>query len=156
MSKGKQFESKFAEDIRKRFKTGTLIRLPDQISGYKYSSANICDFLLYNYPNFYFIECKSHLGNTFPLANLTQYDKLKEKVGIPGVRAGVILWMIDHDVVVYLPISTVTKMKDDGRKSFNVKMLEEKTYNIKVMPSVKKRVFLDTDYSSLTQLKDGE
>lgn len=64
--------------------------------------------------------------------------------------------MIDHDQVVYLPVSTVTKMREDGCKSYNVKMVADKTYNIKEIPSAKRRVFLDSDYSSLTQLKDGE
>jgi hypothetical protein len=64
--------------------------------------------------------------------------------------------MIDHDKVVYLPTSTVTEMKKNGEKSFNIKMLEEKSYNIIVIPSEKKRVYLDSDYTILTELKDGE
>ena len=114
------------------------------------------DFIGYHYPTILYLECKSILGNTFPLANLTQYDKLKEKVGIHGVRAGVILWFRDHDRVCYVPISTVTKLKEDGKKSVNVKYLDDKSYNIIEIPSVKKRVFLDCNYSILTTLKDGE
>jgi hypothetical protein len=64
--------------------------------------------------------------------------------------------MIDHDVVVYLPTSTVTEMKANGEKSFNIKMLKDKLYNIIEIPSEKKRVFLDSDYSILADLKDGE
>ena len=133
----------------------TIDRLYDSTSGYK-TISNISDFIGYSYPNIYYLECKSHLGNTWNFVNFTQYDKLKEKVGIPGVRAGVVLWMIDHDQVVYMPVSTVTKMKEDGCKSYNVKMVADKTYNIREIPSVKHRVFLDSDYSSLAQLKDGE
>lgn len=102
------------------------------------------------------MECKSHAGGTFPLSNLTQYDKLTAKVGIPGVRAGVVLWFTDHDRVCYVPISTVTALKADGKKSVNVKMLSDGSYNIVEIPSVKKRVFLDSDYSVLMNLKDGE
>jgi hypothetical protein len=47
-------------------------------------------------------------------------------------------------------------MKKNGEKSFNIKMLEEKSYNIIEIPSVKKRVYLDSDYTILTSLKDGE
>jgi hypothetical protein len=55
--------------------------------------------------------------------------------------------MIDLDKVVFLPVEEVKKMKDDNCKSFNIKMLEEKVYNIIEIPSVKKRVFMDSDYS---------
>ena len=67
-----------------------------------------------------------------------------------------VLWMIDHDKVVYLPVSTVTKMKNNGEKSFNIKMLTDKSYNIIEIPSEKKRVYLDSDYTVLMNLKDGE
>lgn len=133
----------------------SIDRLYDTTNGFK-SIANISDFIGYSYPNLFFIECKTHLGHTFPLANLTQYDKLAAKVGIKGVRAGMVLWFIDHDRVCYVPISTITKMKADGKKSVNVKMLDDKSYNIIEIPSVKKRVFLDSDYSCLLNLKDGE
>ena len=40
--------------------------------------------------------------------------------------------------------------------SINIKMIQDDVYNIKVVPSVKKRVFLDCDYTILRNLKDGE
>ena len=155
MNKGKAFEVKFKEDFKKSFPEGTIDRIYDSVSGYK-TISNVSDFIGYNYPNIFYLECKSHLGNTWNFSYFTQYDKLKTKVGIKGVRAGVVLWMLDHDKVVYLPVSSVTKMMEDGKKSFNVKMLEDKSYNIYEIPSVKKRVFLDSDYSILANLKEGE
>lgn len=154
-NKGKQFEVKFKEDFKRSFPNSTIDRIYDTTNGYK-TISNISDFIGYNYPNIYYLECKSHQGNTFPLTNLTQYDKLKAKVGIKGVRAGVVLWFIDHDKVCYVPISTITQLKKDDKKSVNVKMLEDKSYNIYEIPSVKKRVFLDSDYSILADLKEGE
>ena len=155
MNKGKAFEQKMKEDFKKSFPNGTIDRIYDSVSGYK-TISNVSDFIGYNYPNIFYLECKSHLGNTWNFSYFTQYDKLKTKVGIKGVRAGVVLWMLDHDKVVYLPVSSVTKMMEDGKKSFNVKMLEDKLYNIYEIPSVKKRVFLDSDYSILADLKEGE
>ena len=35
-------------------------------------------------------------------------------------------------------------------------MLDDQSYNIIEIPSVKKRVFLDSDYTVLANLKDGE
>lgn len=154
-NKGKQFEQKFQLDFKKSFPNGTIDRIYDVTTGYK-TISNISDFIGYNYPNIFYLECKSHLKNTWNFSYFTQYDKLKEKVGIPGVRSGVVLWMIDHDVVVYLPTSTVTEMKANGEKSFNIKMLKDKLYNIIEIPSEKKRVYLDSDYSVLADLKDGE
>ena len=56
---------------------------------------------------------------------------------------------------MYIPISTITKLKNDGKKSVGLKAIEE-GYNIKVVPSIKKIVFMDSDYSCLLELKDGE
>lgn len=64
--------------------------------------------------------------------------------------------MIDHSLVVYLPIKTIEKMKQDGKKSFNVKDLENSIYRIIVIPSKKKRVFLDSDYTILKTLEEGD
>lgn len=153
MNRGKQFEHKFAEDITKTFKNCVLIRLPDQQSGYRISSQNLCDFLFFVYPILYCIELKSHKGNTFPFTCLPQYEKLTAKVGIKGVRAGVVLWMIDHDLVLYVPISTITKMKNDGKKSVNVKDIDN--YHIIKIPGVKKRVFIECDYRCLKDLEEG-
>lgn len=154
LNRGKQFEKKFANDFLK-VENSSLDRLYDVTSGYK-SISQISDFIGYIYPNIFYLECKTHKGNTFPLANLTQYEKLLPKVGIKGVRVGMILWMIEHDVIVYIPISSIKKMKEDGKKSFNIKMLKENTYRIIEIPSVKKRVFLDADYSVLKNLKEEE
>jgi len=155
VNKGKKFEEIFKGDFIKTMPNCSLDRIYDTTNGYK-TISNISDYIGYSYPNIFYLECKSHKGNTWNFVNFTQYDKLKDKVGIPGVRAGVVLWMIEHDLVVYLPVSTVTKMKADGCKSFNVKMLEDKLYNIIEIPSVKKRVYLESDYSCLLNLSDGE
>ena len=154
-NRGKQFEAKLKADFLKTVPNSTIDRLYDSVSGFK-AISNISDFIAYKKPCIYYLECKSHLGNTFPLVNLTQYEKLKVKVGIPGVRAGVIIWFIDHDRVIYVPISTITKLKEDGKKSVNINNIEKEGYKILNIPSVKKRVFLDSDYSVLEQLKDGE
>lgn len=125
------------------------------MSGYRYTSSNICDFICFNTNILFLIELKSHKGASLPFVNITQYEKLKGKVGIPGVRAGVILWLYEKDIVMYVPISTIMKMKNDGKKSVGLKAIEE-GYNIKIIPSVKKRVFMDSDYSCLLKLEEGE
>lgn len=117
------------------------------MSGFKHMS-NISDLIFYKFPFICYGEIKSHKGNTFPLSNLTQYEKLLAKKGIKGVRAGVILWFIDHDKVLWVPIETFEKLRKEDKKSVNVKMDYEE-YNIIEIPSQKRRVFLDSDYSIL-------
>lgn len=97
------------------------------------------------------LECKSHKGNTFPLSNLTQFGKLAQYKDVNDLKAGVILWFIDHDKVVYIPISTVMKYADDGEKSINIKDLGSEYYMID-LPSKKKRTFLETDYNKLLEV----
>lgn len=152
--KGKEFELKFKQDFVRTVPDSSIDRIYDSVSGYK-SVSNIADFICYKFPNLFFIELKSCKGASLPFLNITQYDKLKDKVGILGVRAGVILWLYEKDIVMYIPISTITKMKNDGKKSVGLKAIEE-GYNIKIIPSVKKRVFMDSDYSCLLELEEGE
>lgn len=155
INKGKQFEEKFKQDWKKCFSQSFIYRLPDQMSGYRYASSNLCDFICFNKDTLFLVELKSCKGASLPFINITQYEKLKAKVGIPGVRAGVILWLYEKDIVMYVPISTVTKMKSDGKKSVGLKAIDE-GYNIKIIPSIKKRVFMDSDYSCLCNLEEGE
>jgi len=124
------------------------------MNGFK-AISNISDFIGYSYPNIFYLECKSHKGASLPLVNISQYEKLVTKVGIKGVRVGVILWLYEKDRVFYIPISTITALKKDGKKSVGIKAVEE-GYNIIEIPSVKKRVFCDSDYSVLLNLKEGE
>ena len=149
---GKEFEIKFKEDFLK-LENSTIDRLYDVTTGYK-SITQVADYIGYVYPNLFYCECKSHKGASIPIGNITQYDKLKGKIGIPGVRAGVILWLIEKDKVLYIPMSTVKQLKEQGEKSIGIRHLG--LYNIKEIPSIKKRVFMDSDYSILLNLKDGE
>lgn len=149
---GKKFEEKFKIDFLK-VDGSTIDRLYDTMNGYK-SISQISDFIGYIYPNIYYLECKSHKGASIPIQNITQYEKLKGKVGIPGVRVGVILWLYEKDKVLYVPVSTITELIQDGEKSIGIRHLSE--YNIFEIPSVKKITYMDSDYSVLRQLKDGE
>lgn len=146
-SKGKSFEEKFRDDWKKSFPEGTIDRLYDNMSGYRHIST-VCDFICYNYPYIWYMECKTHKGASLPLENITQYEKLKMKDGIKGVRAGVVLWLYEKDKVFYIPISTITKMKEDGKKSVGIKAVED-GYNIIEIPSKKLTVYMNSDYSIL-------
>ena len=57
------------------------------------------------------------------------------------------IWFIDHQRVVYAPITAFEKLKEEGAKSLNIRTTPLDEYGVIEVPSVKKRVFLDSDYS---------
>ena len=62
----------------------------------------------------------------------------------------------EKDKVIWVDIKVAEKIFTDGNKSIQLKMLEKNLYDIKELPSVKKRVYLDTDYNYLINLYKGE
>lgn len=144
---GKKFERRFREDWLKAYPISFCYRLPDQVS-YYHNSSNPCDFICFAKSTLLLLELKTHNGNTFPLCNLTQYEKLLSYSCIENSKVGMILWMIDHDLIVFIPITTIKQFKDENKKSFNVKDLD-KGYNLIIIPTTKRRTFLDADYTKL-------
>lgn len=152
---GKAFEDRFRKDWKKCFPDTFILRIPDQLSGLK-NSNNICDFICYNNSILWLVECKAHKGASIPFENISQYEKMSQCVGMEGVRAGIVLYLYDKDKVFYVPISTITQMKKDGKKSVGLKAIED-GYRIVEIPSTKLRVFLESDYTYLvSELKEGE
>ncbi len=149
---GKPFEEQFKKDFLK-LEGSSLDRLYDVMMGYK-SIKQVSDYIGYVKPNIFYLECKTHAGASIPFDKITQYDSMVKKVGIPGVRSGVILWLYEKDKVFYVPIATITKLKKDGEKSVGMRHLGN--YRIIEIPSVKKRVFMDSDYSVLKELKEND
>ena len=86
---GKAFEARFKSDFSK-IPNSSIDRIYDPGFGMR-GISNICDFIGYVKPNIFYLECKSKKGNTFPLINLKQYEKLTVKQNIPGTVVGVIL-----------------------------------------------------------------
>lgn len=134
VNRGKKFEQVIRDAFRKVPNT-FVMRLQDQVSRFKGTSANICDFVVYKYPTVYFIECKSIHGNTFSIhsepnkdkngklhgfyGNITdtQWEGLLEASKCPGAIAGIICWWVDHDVTRFLPIQQLELVRVKGNKS---------------------------------------
>ena len=151
---GKAFEEHFKEGWKKSFPDSFILRLPDQMSGYK-GSNNICDFICFNKGILYLIECKVHKGASIPFDKISQYPKLLEKSNIYGIRAGVLLYLYEKFRVFYIPATTIKQLKAEGKKSVGIKAFDE-GYNIIEIPSTKLRVFMDSDYSVLQNLNEGD
>ena len=68
------------------------MRLYDVTSGYS-GQATICDFLLYSYPNLFYLELKAEKTANLPFSNITrhQYEGLLEKADYEGAIPGIIV-----------------------------------------------------------------
>lgn len=156
-NRGKDFEGVFKECCEK-VDGVSIDRLHDQTTGYV-GSSNICDFIVYRYPYEYYLECKSTHSNTFSIhsnpkkdkygrlkgfyGNIsdTQWKGLSEKQQIDGVLAGVILWFINKDVTVFIPIEELQRLYDKGIKSVHYSLKDLDNYIL--LKGKKKRVFFD-------------
>lgn len=138
-NRGKDFE----RELSKQFTSTGLCfdRIKDDMSGFK-GSSNISDFNVFFEGKLFYIECKAVHGKTFNYSLLrdSQYFGLLQKTKFPNVFAGVLIWFVDLDITVYVPIHVVKDHKELNQKSF-------KADNI---PSVctrwvgtKRRVFID-------------
>ena len=157
INRGKAWEAKFVQDWEKSFPNTFIFRLKDQMTGYKETSGNPCDFLCFTGNNkLFLVECKEHKGASIPFTAIPQYDRLLKYKGLPGVYPGVMLWLSEKDVILWISINEMEKMVKAGKKSISFKMLSEDTYKILVIPTEKKRTFLEGDYTVLMQLQDGE
>ena len=84
--------------------------------------------------------CQNHNEALFLLKELKRYTKSID--------------MEYKDKVFYVPISTITQMKNDGCKSVGIKALDK--YKIYEIPSIKKRTYMTSNYSILLTLQEGE
>lgn len=119
INRGKQFENVIRDSFLK-IPNVSVDRLHDQMTGFKVTSANVCDFIVYKKPYEYYIECKSVHGASLPFSNITdnQWNGLLEKSKIDGVFAGVVCWFIDKDVTLFISIQTLRHYKlNYGAKS---------------------------------------
>lgn len=144
VNRGKDFE----ERIRAAFESVhncSVDRLHDQMSGFA-GSSNICDFIIYRKPHQLYLECKACYGNTLNFHNITdnQWKGLLEKSKIDGVIAGVVVWFIDHDETVFIPIQALNNSRENGAKSVNIRTAQrEFGMNYIPLSGQKKRIFFD-------------
>lgn len=154
VNRGKVWERCFQESWEHTFPSSFILRLPDQQSGYLGASRNISDFIAFKSPYLFLIECKSTKGNTLPLTNLKQYGKLLEYARFLRVKIGFAVWWVDKGVTAWVPLSSVTAIKEEGKKSIHVDYVKDGLYNIKEIPCVIKRVYPKCDLRILEEDDD--
>ena len=139
----------FEKCIENSLKPYTSIdRLPDPVGGYS-GIRNICDYTCYKYPYNYYLECKCTYENTLNFKSAItedQWQGLLEKSKYYGVLAGICIWFISYEVTIFVPIQQLEQLKQDGKKSLNIKDINENNelmyFNI---PGRKKRTYFDYD-----------
>ena len=57
--------------------------------------------------------------------------------------------------MLWIPATTLQKMKADGKKSVGIKAIEEHEYNIVDLPAKKKRVFMEANLAYLVDHAAG-
>ena len=119
------------------------------MNGYKEVSGNPCDFLCFADGKLYLVECKEHKGASIPFSAIPQYPRLLSHKGYENVYPGITIWFSEKDIIIWVPIEEAEKMVKDGEKSIGLRMLKDDKYKITVIPTEKKRVYLDADYSIL-------
>lgn len=152
VNKGKQFENQVKRDWERTLPDSVILRLPDQQSGYK-QSRNISDFIAFNTPKLFFIECKTTENNTVAFTRLTQYESMLKYKDKPETYPGFLIWWKNKDKIAWIPVETVEKLMRDNYKSINVKILDDNNYFKVEIPGIKKRVFIESDYKVLLNLK---
>ena len=151
---GKKFEDVIKESFLK-VPGVSIDRLRDAPRKMK-NVDNPSDFIVYKYPHEIYVECKSHKGNTLPFSCIReeQIKGMTEKAKIEGVKAGVIVWFIDHDLTVWIPINEIVFWRDIGNKSINIKNIQDKHIErIKhiVIQGKKKRIYYDYDMNKFLE-----
>lgn len=93
------------------------------------------------------LEIKSHEGSSIPFTAIPQYNRLLAYKDLKGVNPYIIIWFKEKDIVWAVHVKEAEKMALAGEKSIGLRLKDD--YEIVEIPSVKKRVFLDSDYSYL-------
>lgn len=148
-SLGKKAETKVREWLDKPEDGFCFDRIPDQQTGW-FGSCNICDFTLYRYPYFYYIESKATEADRFEFNMITDYqrDNMFKKSQIDGVYAYVIVLFASYKRAFVLDIQHIVSLMNSGTKSINIKKIDKWTIpyrEISTIPSNRK-ILLDYDF----------
>ena len=149
VNKGKIWEKCVEESWGNSFPDSFILRLPDQQNGYFGTSRNVVDYIAFNSPYLYLIECKTIKGNTLPLFNLKQYERMLAYNKVNYIKIGFLVWWQDRGITAWVPLDTITQLKKENKKSVHVDYVKDKLYNIVEIPNIIKRVYPKCDLTIL-------
>lgn len=142
MKSGKAFERQFRASCKKDPEL-FFYRLKDSPSSWsaggsasiRFTSDNICDWILFKSPVLFLIELKSHTGSSLPFSCIrqNQIDGLLESSKYQNVVSGVICFFADKSRCFFLDIVKFKELQDSNtRKSIPIKYFEEFGIEIEV------------------------
>ena len=141
-NRGKDFE-KVIKDCLGNLPGVSFDRLPDPMSMYL-GVRNICDFSAFCAPDMFYLECKSHYGNTLNYASditKNQWEGMLEKSKIRRCVAGVCVWFIDYDITIFVNIVDLNNHRNSGAKSLNISdITSDNSVPHFIIDGIKKRV----------------
>lgn len=145
---GKDAEKKIKEWLDRPEEGYDFNRIPDQLSGF-YGSSNICDFHLYKYPYYYWIESKATWADRFDFSMLTetQHNGLLEKSKINGVHSYVAVLFASYKRAFLIDIRDIKKLEDNNKHSLNILKIDKwdiPYLEIRTIPNNRKKL-LDYD-----------
>ena len=155
LNRGKDWEDVFKECFKHTFPNSLVCRIPDQVSLYKDSSKNLCDFHCFTGNHMLMIECKTtKKENTFNFKEIPQIGRMieynkKENVNEPNLIQGIIIWFEAKKKVLWCPLEECVRMINDGKKSINATKSIAEGYHLIEVPITIKRVFPECDCSVL-------
>ena len=153
---GKKWEDKFRRAWKKHFPGTFLYRLADQMTGYKETSGNPCDFLSMAKASLFMVECKEHKGASIPFTAIPQYPRLLEYKDIEDVYPGILLWLSEKDKVLWVGINDMEKLYKAGEKSIGLRQLGDSNYSIIDVPVNKLQIYVEPDLTYLVDKLVGD
>lgn len=145
---GKKAEKKISDWLDRPSEGYCFDRIKDQMTGF-FGSTNICDFTLFKYPYFYYIESKATENDRFEFSMLsdTQYKGLLKKSKIANVHGLVIVVFVLEKRAFVLNIQDINWMENKLNKhSLNIKKIGKWPIPYKEIQTIPSRKLL-LDYT---------
>lgn len=135
MKSGKAFERQFRASCKKDPEL-FFYRLKDSPSSWsaggsasiRFTSDNICDWILFKSPVLFLIELKSHTGSSLPFSCIrkNQIDGLMDASKYRNIVPGVICFFTEKERCFFLNIIKLKELQDSNtRKSIPIKYFED-------------------------------
>ena len=142
---GKEAEQKIREWLDRPEDGFSFDRLYDQMTGFYMTSRNICDFILYKYPNIFYIESKATWHDRFDFSIIPehQFNGLLNKSKIHGCHGWVIVLFATYKRAFKFEIQDIVESMNNGKKSVNITKIDkwEIPYvEIKTVPNSRKKL----------------
>lgn len=128
---GKDFETDFKASFKGTKYENGLMRLYDTTNGFSGCSTP-CDFIIYEYPNFYMMELKAVQSTRLDFSKIrpNQVEGLSKWAEDKGVIAGVIVNFYTYGYMYFIDIKLINMLKLMGKKSINMGMCEKYCYQV--------------------------